>query len=251
MKQFAAMLAGVALVALTAANASAFATNSNRPFDNGNLGSLQTILNDNFNNSVNAVSGQSSAALWQESDGTPTAYAIAALRGDNGVFGVYNPVGVEYVLMNNPIDNSASSFSINAAGTLFVNNVAVVQNFGPTFGFFWRDTTTPSTAYTEDSKNTGTGTGPNNNIRALTYLVNDGTKLTGNLATYFSTSGQIAKGNDDWALAFEDLTRGDYDFNDAVFYVKDLSPVPEPGTIILLGAGILGLAVYNRRRTKH
>jgi hypothetical protein len=31
-------------------------------------------------------------------------------------------------------------------------------------------------------------------------------------------------------------------------YGNDLTPVPEPGTMMLLGIGMLGLAVYGKRR---
>jgi len=40
----------------------------------------------------------------------------------------------------------------------------------------------------------------------------------------------------------------DRDFNDMVVYGNDLAPVPEPGTMMLLGAGFLGLAIYGKRR---
>lgn len=40
----------------------------------------------------------------------------------------------------------------------------------------------------------------------------------------------------------------DRDFDDMVVYGNDLSPVPEPGTMALLGFGMLGLAIYGKRR---
>ena len=40
----------------------------------------------------------------------------------------------------------------------------------------------------------------------------------------------------------------DRDFNDMVVKGNDLAPVPEPGTMVLLGFGMLGLAIYGKRR---
>jgi len=40
----------------------------------------------------------------------------------------------------------------------------------------------------------------------------------------------------------------DRDFNDMVVLGNDLTPVPEPGTMVLLGFGMLGLAIYGKRR---
>jgi hypothetical protein len=234
--------AAILILTMAAGSVSALPINSNRPFDNGNLGSLQGILNDNFSHRINAVTGQSSVAMWEESDGTPSAYAVAAVRGDNGVFGVYNNAGTEVTLLTNPTTNSLTSFFIFADGTLLANG-STYTGFGETFGFFWKDTNNGNTAYTEDSKNGGT-------VRALSYLVKDGTVVSGNLAHYFTSNGLTARNNDDWALAFEDLPNGDFDFNDAVLYVKDISAVPEPGTIFLLGAGLLGLGFYGRKRMK-
>ncbi len=55
--------------------------------------------------------------------------------------------------------------------------------------------------------------------------------------------------DNEFILAWEDLYGGgDQDFNDMVLIVESVEPVPEPGTIALLGMGLLGLAFYARKR---
>lgn len=41
----------------------------------------------------------------------------------------------------------------------------------------------------------------------------------------------------------------DRDFNDMVVVVNDVAPVPEPGTLLLLGSGLIGLAYLKRRKS--
>jgi hypothetical protein len=52
-------------------------------------------------------------------------------------------------------------------------------------------------------------------------------------------------------LAWEDLYGGgDQDFSDLVVGISDIHPVPEPGTVLLLGAGLLGLVGLRKRMKK-
>ena len=86
------------------------------------------------------------------------------------------------------------------------------------FGFYFSPNGGAQKYYTVDSLN---GTGP---ARVLGYMP--------------TLSGA--------AFSYEDGT--DFDYQDAGFFVESINTVPEPGTIILLGAGLLGLGFYRRRR---
>jgi hypothetical protein len=66
------------------------------------------------------------------------------------------------------------------------------------------------------------------------------------MVSFMATSGAYAG---QFILAFEDLPQGgDRDFDDIVFLASGVAPVPEPGTMVLLGSGLAGLFAYARRR---
>ncbi|HPL62815.1 MAG TPA: PEP-CTERM sorting domain-containing protein [Syntrophales bacterium] len=56
-------------------------------------------------------------------------------------------------------------------------------------------------------------------------------------------------GEDDYVIAWEDFFGlGDRDYNDLVVELSDVTPVPEPMSIILLGSGLAGMAGLRRKR---
>jgi hypothetical protein len=236
---------------LMAVGAWATPINDNRPFSAfGTSGepSLQEIFDSNLllqgGGSLDAVNDQSDAALWIESgDGDVDSYLVSMFRGDAGTLGIYSEeTGAEYDL---PISSSGqASFLINDSGALWLGNTLVNSNFGPVFGFYWRDTTVPFVSYTEDDKNSQ-GYGDDSNILALTYLLPEGT-IAQTMAYGGTTLSNV--GGDDWILAFEDRANGDGDFNDAVFLVEDMKAVPEPATMLLFGVGLCGLAFVGRKK---